>query len=266
MNDLWKRLPTTVVMIAFVYVAIRFSPLLVFSLLLMLIASAAAWELHRLASGEFASFWLTVANGLAVAAAFTFPVVPLAGALAAVVIMTGIYFLLTVRQPERLPAFVRDLGIQLIAVLFVYFPLFFLLELKRLGADYLFFLIAVIAVGDSGAYFIGRKWGKTRIYPVASPKKTLEGLIAALITAALAGWGFNLLFPVAEGAGPAMLMGALVELFSQLADPVESLFKRAAGRKDSGGLLPGHGGILDRIDSYIFCAPLFVFLVHWLGR
>jgi phosphatidate cytidylyltransferase len=179
---------------------------------------------------------------------------------------SGLFFLFTVRSRERLEQFVRDWGILFLTTGYLYIPLYFLLELKKLGANYLFFLIFVIAVGDSGAYFVGSALGKHKIYPVASPKKSLEGLIAAIVTAALSGWLATLLFPVAVDISTAMLTAAVIGLFSQLSDPVESLFKRAADKKDSGSLLPGHGGILDRMDSYIFCAPLLFYLIRYFWK
>ncbi|MEI6614855.1 MAG: phosphatidate cytidylyltransferase, partial [Chrysiogenales bacterium] len=149
---------------------------------------------------------------------------------------------------------------------YLYLPLYFLLELKKLGANFLFFLILVIAIGDSGAYFVGSVFGKHKIYPVASPNKSLEGLIAAVLTAALSGWLSIWLFPITVKLSTAMISAAVIGLFSQLSDPVESLFKRAAGQKDSGTLLPGHGGILDRLDSYIFCAPLLFYLIKYFWK
>ncbi len=130
----------------------------------------------------------------------------------------------------------------------------------------MFFLIAVIAVGDSGAYFVGSAIGKHKIYPVASPNKSLEGLIAAVITAGLTGWLCIIIFPVKVELPYAIATAAVIGLFSQLSDPIESLFKRAAGQKDSGSLLPGHGGILDRVDSYIFCAPLLFYIIQYLWK
>jgi phosphatidate cytidylyltransferase len=129
-------------------------------------------------------------------------------------------------------------------------------------------MIFVIAIGDSGAYFVGRAIGKTKIYPIASPNKSLEGLIAAIITAGIAGWLGTLIFkfPVEVSIITAILTGAVLELLSQLSDPIESLFKRASGKKDSGSIFPGHGGILDRLDSYIFCAPAMYYIIQYLWK
>jgi len=266
MNDLGRRLPTTLVLVVFAYSAIRFLPVPYFSALLYLLVSLAAYELVRLTQPQNFPWPLVFANGLLVALAFTIDLIDLSQALAAGLIASGLYFLFTVRSGERLEQFVRDWGILLLTICYLYVPLYFLLELKKLGANYLFFMIFVIAIGDSGAYFVGSALGKHKIYPIASPKKSLEGLIAAILTAALSGWLAVLLFPVTVGTATAMFTAAVIGLFSQLSDPVESLFKRAAGKKDSGSLLPGHGGILDRVDSYIFCAPLLFYMIRYFWK
>lgn len=263
MKDLGRRLPTTVALIVFAYAAIRFLPLPWFSALLYALIGAAAWELLRLTRPSRHVWPLAFSNGLLVALAFTFPWFDLGLALIGCLLADGLFFLFTVNGRERLDSFARDWGILALAVLYLYFPLYFMLELKKWGPNYLFFMILVIAIGDSGAYFVGSAIGRHKIYPVASPKKSLEGLIAAVLTAAPSGWLSIILFPLDRDPSPAKAMAtaAVIGLFSQLSDPVESLFKRAVGRKDSGGLLPGHGGVLDRVDSYIFCAPLLVLVI-----
>ncbi len=264
MKDLARRLPTTIVMIVFAYAAIRYLSVPHFSSLLFLVISLAAWELLRLTRPSRHVWPLAFANGLLVALAFTVSRFNLLHALIGCLLVDGLFFLLTVNSRERLDSFARDWGILALTVMYLYFPLFFMLELKKLGPNYLFFMILVIAIGDSGAYFVGSALGRHKIYPIASPKKSLEGLVAAILTAGLSGWLSLVLFPVPVGIATAVLTAAVIGLFSQLSDPVESLFKRAAGQKDSGSLLPGHGGVLDRVDSYIFCAPLLYIVVMYI--
>ncbi len=266
MKDLRKRLPTTTFLIIFAYTSIRYLPVPYFSLVLYVLISLAAYELVRLARPENYSWPLVFANGLLVALTFTTDWFSLLQALITGVTMNGLFFLFSVKSRERLDSFVRDWGILSLTIMYLYVPLYFLLELKKIGANYLFFLIFVIAIGDSGAYFIGSPLGKHKIYPLASPKKSLEGLIAAILTAGASGWLSLILFPVQVGIPVAVLTAAVVGLFSQLSDPVESLFKRAAGQKDSGTLLPGHGGVLDRVDSYIFCAPLLFYIIRYFWK
>ncbi len=261
MKDLGRRLPTTIVLIVSAYAAIRCLPVPWFAVLLYFLVSLAAWELLRLTRPSRHVWPLAFSNGLLIALAFIAPWFGIGLALVACLLADGLYFLLTTSSRERLDSFARDWGILALAVIYLYFPLFFMLELKKLGPNYLFFMILVIAIGDSGAYFVGSAIGRHKIYPVASPKKTLEGLVAAVLTAGLSGWLSLRLFPLPVAVPTAVASAALIGLFSQLSDPVESLFKRAAGQKDSGTLLRGHGGVLDRVDSYIFCAPLLYFIV-----
>ena len=113
---------------------------------------------------------------------------------------------------------------------------------------------------------MGSVIGKHKIYPVASPKKSLEGVIAAIVFASISGWLSKLIFPVDVALWVAIVTGGIIGFISQVSDPVESLFKRAANKKDSGSILPGHGGILDRVDSYIFCAPILFYIIEYFWK
>jgi phosphatidate cytidylyltransferase len=119
---------------------------------------------------------------------------------------------------------------------------------------------ACIIGADIGAYIIGRAWGKTPLSNI-SPKKTVEGAVSGIITSIVVGMvGSQLLgWPLSPLSGGAL--GTLIGITSLLGDLTESLMKRDAGVKDSGQLIPGHGGILDRTDSYVFTAPIVYYFV-----
>ncbi len=122
-------------------------------------------------------------------------------------------------------------------------------------------LLIVVFAGDTGAYFAGRSLGRHKLYELISPKKTLEGAAGGLIASILGGLlAQRLLLPQLSPLQGA-LMGASGGVVGQVGDLAESLFKRATGTKDSGGLLPGHGGILDRLDGVLFAAPV---ILAWL--
>lgn len=265
MKEFITRTVTAAFLIAAAYLLIKFLPVVYFSAVLFLIISGAVYEFLKLCRPVSQSKIVIFLNGLLVALSFTFGKPDLLLTIMIAIIAAGLFSLFSTRKPESLNAFVRDMGIHFLAIFYLYIPLYFLLELKKLGPNYLFFLIIVIAIGDSAAYFLGRAVGKHKIYPLASPKKSLEGLLAAIVFAAISGWLSLLIFPLAAPIKLwlAVATGGIIGLFSQLSDPVESLFKRAAGQKDSGALLPGHGGILDRLDSYIFCAPVLFYLVKY---
>jgi phosphatidate cytidylyltransferase len=126
-----------------------------------------------------------------------------------------------------------------------------------------FWVIALLVLSwvcDSSAFFVGRAYGKTQLAPVISPKKSVEGAVAGLIFPALVAPLLGLLI-----GAPTLLMagyGLAIAVATILGDLVESLIKRQTGVKDSGVLIPGHGGLLDRMDSLLFCAPVAVFYLH----
>lgn len=134
----------------------------------------------------------------------------------------------------------------------------------EVGISLVFSLIAIIAATDIGAYFTGKCFGKHKLAPLISPGKTWEGLFGG---AACAMYVANLtLFPIMPVShSQAALIGLGIALLAQAGDLMESWFKRRAGIKDSGNLLPGHGGLLDRVDGYLLTAPAFAILVNWYG-
>jgi len=266
MKEFITRTITAFFLLIGAYALIRFVPPVWFSAVLFILITMGAFELKRLARPKTFSTIIMLLGGLVVGLSFTFDKTCLMPGIIVIVVLTGLFFLFAVRQKEKLDTFIRDIGVHFLTAFYLYIPLYFLFELKQLGPNYLFFLIFVIAVGDSGAYFVGSAVGKHKIYPVASPNKSLEGLIAAIVTAGLTGWLSTLVFPVQVAVWKAVVTGGIVGLFSQLSDPIESLFKRAAGQKDSGSLLPGHGGVLDRVDSYIFCAPVLFYIITYLWK
>jgi len=128
------------------------------------------------------------------------------------------------------------------------------------GALWVLWLLAMLWLGDSGAYFVGRAIGRRKLAPTLSPAKTVEGSLANLALCVLVGWqgGAALGLPL----GWAIAGGLGVGVLGQLGDLFESALKRAVGVKDFGGILPGHGGVLDRFDSFLFSAPWVWWIVQ----
>ncbi len=120
---------------------------------------------------------------------------------------------------------------------------------------------------DSGAYFVGRKWGRHKPWPKLSPNKTLEGVAGGLFASTLIFLLVSRIFPHIGGPtvdlGSAAILGLAGGAMAQLGDLVESAIKRQAGVKDSGTLIPGHGGILDRFDSLLLVVPVLYFWISW---
>ncbi len=132
------------------------------------------------------------------------------------------------------------------------------------GREALLLLMAVIVVSDSAQYYTGRAFGRRALSPTISPKKTVEGAIGGVVFGTLAMMlGGRLIFTAPLWA--LALLGAALALLGIVGDLFESLLKRSAGVKDSSHLIPGHGGVLDRIDSWLFAAPLYYVFVRWFA-
>jgi phosphatidate cytidylyltransferase len=137
------------------------------------------------------------------------------------------------------------------------------------GSKLIFFLLLVVWLGDSGAYYVGKQLGRRKLSPRISPKKTVEGLIggisASIIAAIVIHFTFFRSFPLHH----AVIAGVLLSIAGVIGDLAESMWKRSADVKDSGSLLPGHGGFLDRFDSILFTAPIlycyWTLIVHGFG-
>jgi phosphatidate cytidylyltransferase len=177
-------------------------------------------------------------------------------------------------------------AVSVLAFVYIALPLAFLVQIRQQwsGAFMLLYLLLVVWAGDIFAYFIGRSLGRHLMSPRISPRKTWEGALASLV--ASVGIGillYNYALPISSALlsvglmqrrdgyfalqGPplwsTLLLSAAINIAAQLGDLVESLIKRGAGAKDSGAILPGHGGMLDRIDALLFAAPVLWYYAAW---
>lgn len=138
---------------------------------------------------------------------------------------------------------------------------------RPIGREVMFFLLFVVWMVDTGAWCVGKLIGRFPMAPVISPKKTWVGSIGGTLIACLTGWFFREAFLKQElTVKEAVLFSFFVAVVAQISDLSESLMKRSFGAKNSSELLPGHGGILDRFDSFIFAAPFFYYLLIATGR
>lgn len=137
-------------------------------------------------------------------------------------------------------------------------------ELGDRGPFAVFLTLTIAWMGDTGGYTFGRLWGKTPLYPAVSPKKTREGLLGSVVFASLSSLGASLSYFPELSVPSAILLGVMGALLGQSGDLVESLIKRSFGVKDSGSILPGHGGLLDRIDALLVVSPLVYVHSLWM--
>lgn len=169
---------------------------------------------------------------------------------------------------------------------YIALPMGMLVQLRQqaAGAFYVLYLLLVVWAGDIFAYFVGKSMGRHLMASRISPKKTWEGAVASVVASVAVGWTlFHYALPLSSNMlrmgliqrrdglfgleqpamGPIIALTIILNIAAQLGDLVESLIKRGAGVKDSGAILPGHGGMLDRIDAMLFAAPVLWYYVAW---
>ncbi len=132
------------------------------------------------------------------------------------------------------------------------------------GRDWLIVLLAITFATDTGAYAVGRLLGRHKLAPAVSPNKTVEGAIGGLALGAAAAIGVPMLLGVATRMPGPLLLASVVPVAAMAGDLLESALKRRLGVKDMSGLLPGHGGLLDRLDSLLLAGPCLYWIVRWL--
>ena len=179
------------------------------------------------------------------------------------VLVLGVLFLL--RQPDISQVHHR-LGWLCLGLFYLPFLLAHLLLLRFLpdGRAWIFLTLIVIMICDTLAYFVGSNLGKHKLSPAVSPNKSIEGgvggLVGSVLVVLLAGYTFLPQIGLFDG----IVVGLLLGVVGQLGDLFESLLKRATGVKDSGNLIPGHGGLLDRLDSLLFAFPVVYCLAKYV--
>ena len=158
---------------------------------------------------------------------------------------------------------VTAVSVIIFGALYVAWPLAHLIPLRGLlnGHNLIFFILIVTWGVDTGAYYTGRHLGRHKLSPNISPGKTVEGAIGGLISCILSALFARWLFLPELSINNTLFLGIVFGIISQIGDLSESMLKRGAGVKDSGSLLPAHGGILDRVDSVIFTLPVFYYYI-----
>jgi phosphatidate cytidylyltransferase len=175
---------------------------------------------------------------------------------------------LTVGAGEPGAARLRDASASLLPLVYLGIPIGSLVAVRAsAGREAVVVLIAILVLSDTGQYYAGRAFGRHRLAPTISPKKTIEGAVGGLVVGTLTTVVLGVVWLPGVPATALAFLGAALVALGIVGDLFESMLKRSAGVKDSSHLIPGHGGILDRIDSWLFAAPVYyVFLRYAVMR
>lgn len=264
---LWQRTKSALIIIAVLFIIIQFAPPWAFFLTVQLVIIGGLLEFYNLSNRRkfYPKKLLGCLFALIVGATFYFSQFPFLLGFTIMTIVAFIFFVIDTNNLEKLALFPGSFSLTIAGVIYIALTMNFLYWIRTdFGVLWLYLFFTIIILGDTGAFLVGKSIGRRKMTPIASPNKTWEGAVGGLIWAALGGWlGKVVLLPEFPSL-EIMVLSALVHASAQVADPLESLFKRAAGVKDSSGLIPGHGGILDRIDSFTLAAPVFYYLMKLL--
>lgn len=158
-----------------------------------------------------------------------------------------------------------DIGKILLGLVYLCIPLSLLALIRNhpKGDMWIFFLLAVVFMSDTGAFYFGRFFGRHKLYPSVSPGKTWEGAVGGLLFSLIPAYGFALFVSLYRWNWRILILTLAISIAGQIGDLAESMLKRNCGVKDSGNILPGHGGILDRIDGLLFAIPLLYLYLTW---
>jgi phosphatidate cytidylyltransferase len=262
---LGRRLATTVVAIPLVVWIVAGAPAWLFPLVVVLVGAGATYELIALLkrAGHATLGALVVALGALVTASFASPAA--AAPLFALVIAAGIALAAPLRGAGVLS--VEPAATALMAIVYVDAMLGHAIWLHRLpdGPWLVVSLLIMTWVGETAAYLVGSTMGRHKLAPVVSPNKTIEGAGAQVLFTVAAAVAVGAWLLPAWSVLTCMGAGVLVGIVGQVGDLAESAIKRSAHVKDAGGLIPGHGGLLDRLDSLVFNVPAFFYYVVLTG-
>ncbi len=260
-----RRILTGVILLPLLILFILFASAEFFSLLVCLVALLALIEFCGMAlPGERVNDRLLIVAGgtlLTICLVFTGPVARMS-AVTFSLLLFAIFFLL---RYHDLKTVAHRLALAVFG--FLYLPLLLshlaLLRDLPFGRQWIFTVLLLVMMGDTAAYFVGINLGRHKLYPAVSPNKSVEGAVGGLAGSLAGIFLAKLWFFPALQVGDCLLLGVVVGSLAQLGDLFESMLKRSFGVKDSGTMIPGHGGILDRLDSLLFAFPPIYYYALW---
>jgi len=257
-GGLARRLLSTLILLPlFVWMVVD-GPLWVFGVVVVLAGALGQWEFTGMfeRAGGRTFRVLGLVGGSLVTASFALPV-------SERVVLTAVLLVLAVgllRPPADRPGW-EPVAVTLFGVCYVNWLLGYTFWLRDLeaGREWILLLVAVTWLGETAAYLVGSTVGRHKLAPAISPGKTVEGALAQLVMSVLAALGARATFFPALSVESAVVVGLLLGVVGQVGDLLESAIKRSVGTKDTGRLIPGHGGMLDRVDSLLVNTPVLFY-------
>lgn len=257
-----KRLVAALVLLPLFYLSVMRLPDVFFFVLLLTTSIVAQWEFYTMYridglmknSGMF--FGILILLGAYISKSH-FPYVLMLVFMAVFVIR-----LFGRRDPS---SSLRDISFTILALLYIPGLLSFQLLLRQSGPAWIIFLYGCVWLADSFALYVGKTLGKRKLYREVSPNKTVAGAVGSLMGGALSGWLLNLLLLHSMSLFESLMVGFIIGATAIVGDLVESMFKRDAGVKDSSAIIPGHGGVLDKIDGALFAGPVLYWVSSAIG-
>ena len=260
---LYKRVISGLLFLPIFYLVAWKLPPVYFTALVLAAVAIGLYEFYRMARtrGSRPSLALGIVLGALVVIEFYHPLLPAWGRFFPVAACALLIMITRLFSALPIDSAIEDVAVTFLGVFYV--ALLFAFQVGiRTGVDgkqWLVFLYFIIWASDIGAYSIGIPFGKHRLYEKVSPKKSVEGLLGAVAAAAGMALICRVWFMPPIGIGEAVAIALTLAIVGTIGDLTESLFKRAAGVKDSGEIIPGHGGVLDRMDSMLFAAPVLYY-------
>lgn len=266
MSQLAQRVLTAIPLLIGVLLILFAAPLWVAIWSIAAVMVLAAWEWAAFLGWRLPRARGAYAGGMALLLAVSGWLVPAVVGLQIVLwialLWWGIAFFWILRYPTPVPPVIAAFAGVLVLIP-SWLAMVAILRVPEHGPALILLALCVVFAADIGAYFAGHRFGRVKLAPQVSPGKTWEGLIGGVLLAALTAAAGGVLLGLSPGIMVPVGLG--VAALSVVGDLTESLFKRSVGAKDSGHLIPGHGGVLDRIDSITAAMPLFALVLSWLG-
>lgn len=263
-----KRWITGIVAAPVLFSIILYSPVWFFAIFIAIVVIMGMMEYCRMVLSDLEPLGLLAALLLAVlipTAAYAGEPQIILGALSFSFIASSLIFVFRSRHGRFDVPWLGKLILGLVYVPFLLSHLILMREVEK-GIQWIFFILVIAFAGDISAFYVGRTFGKTKLLPSVSPGKTIEGIIGLVIGSMAACLLYRYLFLPELGQFDAAVMGIMGSLLGQMGDLFESTIKRASGVKDSGVILPGHGGVMDRLDCILFIVPfVYYYKLYLIG-